>query len=228
MDPLAVAPRPVPELPPLPPGAAGGGDGDGGEDLVDSQQPTQTFSVDLAKGLVELLTHSRGVAGSLASARTEVNTGADKYEAILRELKANTAVVVNLGTENKGLTEMVIELKKVVEGGTPEARAQTEDEITQCRTAYDPTLVQLFAKAATTADVWKGQADTTAVAHSIVAKTLGLSLKEAEERVNGMRETTRVASIAANSRSVPRTSPIVKVFSNRRATFSLHLSDAIV
>lgn len=130
---------------------------------MDFQQPTQTFSVDLAKGLVELLMHSRGVAGSLASARTEANTAADKYEAILRELRANTAVVVDLGTENKALTEVVIELKKVVEGGTPEARAQTEDEITQCRSAYAATLVQLVAKAATTADVWKGQADTTAV-----------------------------------------------------------------
>lgn len=182
----------------------------------------------MAKSLVELLAHSRGVAGSLASARTEANAAADKYEAILRQLKANTAVVTNLRTENKALTEMVIDLKKAVEGGTPEARAQTEDKITQCRTAYAATLVELFAKAATTADVWKGQADTTAVAHSVVAKTLRLSLKEAEERVNGRRETTRVAKNAANSSSVPRTAPIVKVFSNRRATFFLHLSDAIV
>lgn len=198
-----------------------------GEDAANGHHPEPGFWVDLAKGLVELLTHSRGVAGSLAAARTAVNTSVDKYEAILRELKTNTVALSALQVENKALAGMVKERKASVEGMTPEARAQSVNDIVKCRVAYAAMLRILFKDAATTSAVWLGQAPTTAVIHTVVSSTLGLTVKEAEEMVNGKRESSRAAG-TAGTRATPRSSPTVKVFSNRRATFYKNLSDVIV
>lgn len=195
---------------------------------VPMQQPAASFYVDLAKSVVELLTHSRGVAGSLASARTEVNTSADKYEAILRELKTNTAMVTAVRAEHTALAKLVTDLKATMEGSTPEARAQAENDLVRCRTAYASKLMDSFANAKTTSDVWPGPVETTALIHSLVAATLGLSLKDAEELVNGKRETARTSKDAGKRRATPKTTPIVRMFSNRRATFHLQLGDAVV
>lgn len=146
----------------------------------------------------------------------------------MRELKASTTTIKEMRAETKVLTDLVRELKSSVEGMTPEARATAEDDITKCRNAYAEKLRDLFVGALTTGDVWLGQVDSTAVVHQVVASTLGLTLKEAEEVVNGKRETSRASSDAGKKRATLKKSPIVKVFGNRRATFCLHLSDAIV
>lgn len=183
----------------------------------------------MAKSVVELLRNSRGVAGSLASARTEVNTAVDRYEAILRELKVNTTIVKKLQEENKALTKVVNDLKVVMEGSTPQARAQAESDLVRCRSAYASKLIDMFVKAETTGDVWVGQARALEVVHSVVADTLGLTLKDAEEMVSGKREMARSAKDTKKGKhAAPKTTPTVKVFSNRRAAFHLNLGEVVV
>lgn len=199
------------------------------EVAVPAGQPSPSFWVDMAKSVVELLRNSRGVAGSLASARTEVNTAVDRYEAILRELKVNTTIVKKLQEENKALTKVVNDLKVVMEGSTPQARAQAESDLVRCRSTYASKLIDMFVKAETTGDVWVGQARALGVVHSVVADTLGLTLKDAEEMVSGKREMARSAKDTKKGKhAAPKTTPTVKVFSNRRAAFHLNLGEVVV
>lgn len=174
-----------------------------GPDAATGPQLAPSFWVDLARGLVELLTHSRGVAGFLASASTEVNATADKFKALVQELKGS------------------------VEGMTSDARAKAENGVAKCRVAYAVKLAELFKDGMTTGDVWLGQQTTLAVVHQVVAATLSLSVKDAEEMLNAKRETGRVRD-ANRTRATLKTSPTVKVFSKSRASFYLQLSDVIV
>lgn len=93
------------------------------------------------------------------------------------------------------------------------------------RFAYSAVLLKLFIKAARTNDARKGPVKPTAVVHAVVAETLRLSMQDAEELVNGHRETTRAAKDAEKKNGIPKTSPVVKVCSNRRTTFYAHLCD---
>lgn len=199
------------------------------EASVPAGQPSPSFWVDMAKSVVELLRNSRGVAGSFSSARTEVNTAVDKYEAILRELKVNTTIVKKLQEENKALTKVVNDLKVVMVGSTPQARAEAESDLVRCRSAYASKLINMLVEAETTGDVWVGQARALEVVHSVVADTLGLTLKDAEEMVSRKRETARSAKDAEKGKhAAPTTTPTVKVFSNRRSAFHLNLGEVVV
>lgn len=192
-------------------------------------QPGTTFWTNLAKGVTELLLHSRGVAGSLAASRSEVNSPADKYEAVQRELKLSNSTLQEVLKEQKVLVSAVEQLTAAVKGGTPEARNLAERELTQCRQAYADALGKTFSEAATTAGVWLGTAEALELIHSVVSSTLGLSTAEAIERVSGKRETTRCSTKdQAPSRASTKSTPVVKMFNDRRATFMSQLGEAAV
>lgn len=89
---------------------------------------------------------------------------------------------------------VVKDLKESMSRCSPEARSQADPDLVRCRVAYAATLPELFVKAGTMSQVWKGPMDTTAFVHSVVAGTLRLSIKDAEEMVNGKRETARHSS----------------------------------
>lgn len=192
-------------------------------------QPGTTFWTNLAKGVTELLLHSRGVAGSLAASRSEVNSSADKYEAVQRELKLSNSTLQEVLKEQKVLVSAVEQLTAAVKGGTPEARNLAERELAQCRQAYADALGKTFSEAATTAGVWLGTAEALELIHSVVWSTLGVSAAEAIERVSGKRETTRCSTKdQAPSRASTKSTPVVKMFNDRRATFMSQLGEAAV
>lgn len=73
-----------------------------------------------------------------------------------------------------------------------------------------------------------GQLDTLPVVHQVGATTLVLSVKEAEEVVRSKIEASRASREVYKRQKTPRTPPTVKVFSNRRDTIDLELSDVIL
>lgn len=210
-------------------GAAAEGSAAEGPSHADPENPAATFWIDMARFMVELLNNSRSIARSLTTTLSDVNTSADTYEAILSELTICTADINTLRQDCEAMKAVVKDLRQSMSRGSPEARSPAGQLLVWCRVAYAATLTEIIVKAGTTSHVGKGPMDTTAVVHSVVAETLGLSIKDAEEMGNGKRETSRHSSKdVVTKRATTKSVPTVKLFNNRLATFYWQLGEAAV
>lgn len=191
-------------------------------------EPTEVFWTDLANGMNELLTHTRGVAAFLASVRIEVNTSASKYEAVTRALEKNASLLKEVKDQQKGLAVEVQLLKTSIAANSPEARNEMEQSLLKCKTVYVDALKIAFTDAESTNDVWKGPSGTAGLMAKVVSDTLNVTEDEAAVIVNGRREVPLSAKDAKENRTIPRVVPNAKMFNDRRATFFMQLGQAAV